>query len=111
MPRPEVAPPRLPDVPFLALDPAHQARCIGWNLRIERKRAGYSTPAFVAHMRQLTPAAAVSLSYLGDIERGDRTPSITTVLALAQALGIDPCSLFAVPAAGLPADLDAAAAA
>ncbi|WP_295880350.1 hypothetical protein [uncultured Thiohalocapsa sp.] len=70
MPRREVAPPELPDAPFEALSAEEQARCVCRNLRLARKRAGFTQPTFVAYMRRAAGAGAVSLSYLGDIERG-----------------------------------------
>lgn len=97
MPRREVSPPALPNVPFEALSPSAQTLAICWNLRLARKRAGLTMPAAVAHMRSKAPAEAVSLSYMGDIERGDRTPSLTTVLALARALDVAPEALFRRP--------------
>jgi transcriptional regulator with XRE-family HTH domain len=95
-----VTPPILPPVPFATLRAEDQARAIGWNLRLARKRAGLTLPALARHMRDTAPDEALSLSYLGDVERGDRSPSLTTVLALARALDVDPRSLFRLPQDG-----------
>jgi transcriptional regulator with XRE-family HTH domain len=59
----------------------------------------------IGHLQSSAPAEVASLSCLGDIERGDPTPSLTTVPAITQALGIDPWSLFRRPDAGAPADM------
>ena len=112
MPRREVTPPALPDAPFETLCAEDQARAIGWNLRLARKRAGLTLPALARHMRATVPEEALSLSYLGDVERGDRSPALKTVLSLARALNVDPRSLFCVPrGTTLPEDLDEADAA
>ena len=102
MPRREVRPPTLPDAPFDLLRAEDQTRAVGWNLRLARKRAGLTLPALAAHMRNTAPDEALSLSYLGDVERGDRSPALKTVLALARALDVDPRTLFRVPEDSCP---------
>jgi XRE family transcriptional regulator, regulator of sulfur utilization len=42
----------------------------------------------------LAAKADIHLNALGNIERGDRTPNLRTVLVLCRALGIKPSDLF-----------------
>lgn len=63
------------------------ARQFAKRLRAERDRAGLSQEA-LAHKSDLHPNA------IGLIERGEREPMLSTVLALAGALGITPGELL-----------------
>src|SRR5260370_26026160 len=51
--------------------------------------------------RQLADAAGMSAPGIADLEQGRREPAWRTVLALAEALGVD-CTAFAVPPADRP---------
>jgi transcriptional regulator with XRE-family HTH domain len=60
---------------------------------------------------QVARAAAVDASYLGELERGRRNVSVTTLLELARAVGVSPAELMAAgssAASGTSLDADAA---
>ncbi|HEV8432147.1 MAG TPA: helix-turn-helix transcriptional regulator [Thermoanaerobaculia bacterium] len=42
----------------------------------------------------LADAAGLTTTYVGQVERGDKVPSLTVVLKLARGLGIPPADLF-----------------
>lgn len=54
----------------------------------------------------LAEMASIHRNHLGAIERGTKTPSLTAILHLADALGVTPAQLLDVfqPGAGRPAD-------
>jgi transcriptional regulator with XRE-family HTH domain len=56
---------------------------MGRNVRIERKRKGMS-------QEQLALDAGMKRSYLSDLERGTRNPTVRALGRLAEALGIEP---------------------
>jgi transcriptional regulator with XRE-family HTH domain len=73
--------------------PRRQTRSIegqrfGDLLRRLRKDRGLSQEA-------LAEASGVTADYLGFIERGDNVPTLTVILKLARALGIDAADLLA----------------
>ncbi len=43
---------------------------------------------------QLANRASIQRSYLADLERGCRNPSVRTLLKVANAIGLPICSLF-----------------
>lgn len=71
----------------MASTPAFTPRTFGQNLRRLRKARGYSQEGF-AH------DSGIDRSYFGGVERGDRNPSLTMILAIAKALDVPPALLF-----------------
>lgn len=45
-------------------------------------------------LRQLGLNADIEFSFIGALERAEKTPSLITVIALAEGLGVDPCALL-----------------
>jgi transcriptional regulator with XRE-family HTH domain len=68
---------------------AKRKECIQFGRIISKLRAarGYSQEGFAA-------AAGVHRTYMGGIERGERNPTLTTILRLAEALELEPAELF-----------------
>ena len=62
-------------------------RILGGNVRRERKRLGLSQEA-LAH------DADMKRSYLSDLERGTRNPTVKAIERLAKALGVEASELF-----------------
>lgn len=62
-------------------------RLLGENVREARKRRHMSQEA-------LALEADMKRSYLSELERGKRNPSVRALGRLAEALGIDPCDLL-----------------
>jgi transcriptional regulator with XRE-family HTH domain len=62
-------------------------RILGRNVRRERKRLGKS-------QEELALDAGMKRSYLSDLERGTRNPSVKAIGRLAVALGVAPSSLL-----------------
>jgi transcriptional regulator with XRE-family HTH domain len=60
---------------------------LGQNLRDLRTAKGLSQEAFAFE-------AKIHRTYISDIERGARNPTITVVEKLAKALGVKPARLF-----------------
>jgi transcriptional regulator with XRE-family HTH domain len=60
---------------------------LGRNVREARKRKGLS-------QEQLALEADMKRSYLSDLERGTRNPSVRAVERLAAALGVEPWTLL-----------------
>jgi transcriptional regulator with XRE-family HTH domain len=60
---------------------------LGRNVRRERQRLGKS-------QEELALDAGMKRSYLSDLERGTRNPSVKAIGRLAVALGVDPGSLL-----------------
>jgi len=60
---------------------------VGMNIRLERVKRGISQEG-------LADMAGVARSTMGIIERGEQSPSIQTVLKVANALNIDIHKLF-----------------
>lgn len=42
----------------------------------------------------LADRAQLTTTYVGQVERGDKVPSLTVLLKLARALGVSPADLF-----------------
>jgi transcriptional regulator with XRE-family HTH domain len=59
----------------------------GDTVRRLRKQAGLSQEA-------LAERANLNADFLGFIERGDNVPTLTTVLQLARALGVQPSTII-----------------
>lgn len=66
---------------------------LGRNVRRARVRAGIS-------QEELAFRADMKRSYVSDLERGTRNPSVKAVGRLAKALGVTPASLFKSDADG-----------
>ncbi len=62
-------------------------KTLGRRVRQERKRANLT-------LEQLADLAGISTSFMGYIERGERTPGLQTVNKLAKALGMSFAELF-----------------
>lgn len=60
----------------------------GETLRFERRRRELS-------QEQLALEAEISMTYVGEIERGEKMPSIEVVVRLAKALGMAGSALMA----------------
>lgn len=66
---------------------AFTPRTFGRNVRRLRKARGYSQEGFAHEW-------GIDRSYFGGVERGDRNPSLTMILAIAEALDVPPALLF-----------------
>lgn len=62
-------------------------RVLGRNVRKARKSKGLS-------QEQLAFEADMKRSYLSDLERGTRNPTVKAIERLALALGVDPAELL-----------------
>ena len=67
---------------------AREATIFGETLRRLRTERGW-TQEDVAH------AANLTTTYVGQVERGDKVPSLTVVLKLARGLSVPPTELLA----------------
>lgn len=67
---------------------ANLQRQFGSTVRIERKARSLT-------QQELAFAADLSLTYIGEIERGERMVSLDTVLRVATALNLTPSELLA----------------
>jgi transcriptional regulator with XRE-family HTH domain len=65
-------------------------RILGLNVRRERMRLGKS-------QEQLAFDADMKRSYLSDLERGTRNPSVKAIARLATALNVEPAALLRPP--------------
>lgn len=72
---------------------------IGGRIREARKAAGFT-------QMSLSEAAGISLPYMGAIERGDRSPTLLTLLAIKDALGIPLVQLLCGDEISLGADVE-----
>jgi transcriptional regulator with XRE-family HTH domain len=70
--------------PIVVVDLGHR---FGLNVKAARKRAGLSQET-LAHM------AGVTRSYMSDVERAVRNPTLQVVERIATALGVGPGSLM-----------------
>ena len=66
---------------------------IGWNLRRLRVMQGLS-------QERLALAAGIDRAYVGRVERGSENVTISTLEAIANALGVQVAQLFIVPKPG-----------
>lgn len=66
---------------------------LGDNVRCQRKLKGMT-------QEQLALEAGMERSYVSDLERGQRNPSVRALGRLAKALGVRPNTLLADDAAG-----------
>lgn len=66
---------------------------IGWNLRRLRVAQGLS-------QERLALAAGIDRAYVGRVERGSENVTVTTLEALATALGVPIVDLLVAPAEG-----------
>lgn len=62
-------------------------KILGQNVREARRRAGMS-------QEQLAFEADMKRSYVSDLERGTRNPSLKAIGRLATALGVEPAELL-----------------
>ncbi len=63
------------------------AKAFGRNLAAARKRVGVSQEA-------LAEGSGLSRDAIGKLEKGQRTPRLDTLVALAATLGVDPATLL-----------------
>lgn len=63
-------------------------RRLGQNVRALRLKRAWS-------QEQLAEASGSHTNYVGGIERGERNPTATKILAIASALNVEPADLFA----------------
>lgn len=63
------------------------ARTLGMNVRRYRKERGLS-------QEELAEAVELAVTYVGQIERGVRNPTLKVVEDLARALGVKPLDLL-----------------
>jgi transcriptional regulator with XRE-family HTH domain len=66
-------------------------KILGANVREARKRLGKS-------QEELALDVGMKRSYLSDLERGTRNPTIKALARLAEALGVEPAELVRLPA-------------
>lgn len=62
-------------------------RILGQNVRDQRKRLGLS-------QEQVALDTDMKRSYLSDLERGTRNPSVKAIERLAKSLGVEPWQLL-----------------
>lgn len=62
-------------------------RRFGMNVKRARNEAGYTQEAFADR-------AGIARSYMSDVERGARNPTLGVVDRIAKALGVSPGSLL-----------------
>lgn len=60
----------------------------GRNVRTSRQKRGYT-------IEVLADKIGLAYSYVGEIERGRRNPTLAVVERIAEALEVDPLDLFA----------------
>jgi len=63
------------------------AAAVGRNVRLLRKKAGLT-------QEELSHRAGIHSTYLCHVERGTKSPSLLTLVRLAQALDVPPCAFF-----------------
>lgn len=66
----------------------HDAKVFGRNLVLLRRREGFS-------QERLARGAELCRDTVYKTEMGQRSPTLGTLLALADSLGVDPCELLA----------------
>jgi len=67
---------------------AREGEVFGATVRRLRTAKGWT-------QEDLGDAAALTTTYVGQVERGDKVPSLTVVLKLARGLGVPPAELLA----------------
>ena len=70
--------------------PMDLVEILGRNVREARKACGFS-------QEELAAEAEMKRSYLSDLERGTRNPSVRAVERLARALGVEAAELLRAP--------------
>lgn len=70
-----------------ARDTALARELVATNIRRQRKRAGLSQEA-------LASASRLHRTELSLLERGERDPRVSTLVRLARALDVEPCTLL-----------------
>jgi len=73
----------------LAVSETHVLRLLAERLKSLRRVKGWS-------QEQLAEQAAIQRSYLADLERGYRNPSVRTLVKLANAFDVSVAALFEV---------------
>ncbi len=67
--------------------PAGSLRKIGGRIRQARKEKGYS-------QEKLAELCGISDTYLGRLERGEKQPSLDTLVRLTECLGVSPTDVL-----------------
>lgn len=67
---------------------AREGEIFGGTVRQLRTAKGWT-------QEDLADAADLTTTYVGQVERGDKVPSLTVVLKLARGLGVPPTNLLA----------------
>ena len=67
---------------------AREAKIFGEGIRRLRAERGWT-------QEDLADAASLTATYVGQVERGDKVPSLTVVLKLARGLRVSPSELLA----------------
>ncbi|MGZ5445109.1 MAG: helix-turn-helix domain-containing protein [Thermoanaerobaculia bacterium] len=67
---------------------AREGELFGATLRRLRTQRGWT-------QEDLADAAGLTTTYVGQVERGDKVPSLTVVLKLARGLAVQPADLLA----------------
>ncbi len=75
--------------------PPGPERAFGAVLRELRRARGLS-------QERLALEAGYDRSYVGELERGEKSPSLRTIFRLARAIGVSPSALIAAVEARLP---------
>ncbi|MFC4776372.1 helix-turn-helix domain-containing protein [Paenibacillus sp. GCM10023252] len=73
------------------------ARTIGENIRKLRKGSGFS-------QEQLALRADINASYMGQVERGEKSPTVDVLSKIASALGVPLEQLVAAPGSSAQQD-------
>ena len=91
----------LPPIPYHArvIDPARARQEIGARIQGLRREAGLT-------QTQLADRAGISNEFMSRIEHGTGTPSLDTLLRIAEALALNACALLPQPDADGPPGLD-----
>lgn len=72
--------------PIMSLE-ERNLRQLGHRIRLARKSKSLT-------QEELAEKAGLSTTYIGRLERGEKTPSVQTLVILAESLGISPLDLL-----------------
>jgi transcriptional regulator with XRE-family HTH domain len=69
---------------------AHWSKVIGANVAALRKRAGVT-------QSEVATRTGMSVPGMSRLESGEHFPSLATLIAVAEAIGVSPCRLIELP--------------